>query len=111
RAKNLIAKRKGEKFTKRSTLQKRVSELELHGFVKQFWLKHGCRPTVAEVSQMMGISSSEFCRQGLSSQKLKHAYRIACGEFLSVAPEARDDDSIERANKAKKPGFAQLNCD
>jgi hypothetical protein len=111
KAKRIIAKRKGKPFTQPSTAEKRVRELKLHGWVKQFYLKHRRRPTVAEVAEMMGISRSTFSRHGLTSKKLKHAYRIVVGELLVVGLEARDADSIERARKAKKPGFDQLRND
>ena len=95
--------------------RKRIWETQLLGWVKQHLLKYPGRcpteppPTVAEITQTMKISRSEFYRRGLSSKKIKGAYRIALNEFICDLADSIAVDSTHRANvKAKKATFSQL---
>ena len=98
--------------------RKRIWETQLLGWVKQHVLKYpgSCPteppPTVAEITQTMKISRSEFYRRGLSSKKIKGAYRIALNEFICDLADSIAVDSTHRANvKAKKPIFSQVQDD
>jgi len=96
----------------RETKGEPVWDLQLHGYVKQYWLMHQCRPTVAEIIEMMRISRREFYRRGLSSNDLKDAYDLARGAFPSEMIGPNGLDSVDETNrKAKKPGFTHLHRD
>ena len=105
-----------KEIARRETKGDRVWDVQLLGWVKQYWLKHrngeqhDCEeqdcPTVAEIAEMMKISRSTFYRRGLSSKDLEKAYRIAAGEFFSSGSGANESDSVKSVNrKAKKRTF------
>jgi hypothetical protein len=64
---------------------KPVSDLLLLGSVYQFWLKSQRFPTVAEITELMGISRNEFYRRGHTLDEIRNAYHELC-ESIEIVP-------------------------
>jgi hypothetical protein len=101
--KEKAARKIQELIIERLHARKPLHDLLLKGWVYQFWRKNKRCPTVAEITQLMGISRDTFYRRH-SRQELDEAYFAASGESKRDLPDPDGLDPVQRANRnAKKP--------
>jgi hypothetical protein len=110
--KEKLARRIQDLIIERLETGKSFSDLLLTGWVYHFWRENKCRPTVAAIAQLMGISRDTFYQRGHTSQEIERAYLTASGESKRDLPDPHGLDSVQRANrKARKSTFASLQHD
>jgi hypothetical protein len=90
--------------------KKSFSDMILLGWVYQFWLKNKRRPTVSEISQLIGISRYTFYQRGYTTQGINKAYYDASGESKRDLPHPSGLDAvqIQNLNAKKKTSFKSL---